>query len=310
MRLLSKKHALTALGIACLCLTGCSSDAAESVAETVTGTEQITETQSPETAEETEPAETQAAAAVTAVADAGTYVFDECGVLSEEELAKYNAYLTEISDTRLICTAAVITENLDGASPEGFAEAYYRTLYGEETSGFLLLINNDTGEDIFYTSGVCSTYISQADISLAIAKATPYLVEESYAGAMDILLPLGEMVPLYVLDRSGTLSQETVNTLLAAAQEKQISLLLVKGVVPDDAEDAASALSAYAEEKRTLTGASSLLVIDVQAVCSAIAGEIPENADDIAALVQAGSFTEAAELYYNIDLTAEDSTGD
>lgn len=142
-------------------------------------------------------------------------VFDEQNVLTEEERGQFDTYLGWVSDIRQICAAAVITDQLGGVSPEQFAQNYYRTLFGEGTSGYLVLVNNDTGEDQVYCEGVCETYIAGAP--LQIAQATPLLVEGDYAGALELLLPAGELVPDRVLDRAGVLTAEETAALTERA---------------------------------------------------------------------------------------------
>lgn len=124
---------------------------------------------------------------------AENHVTDECGVLDAEALIHYNEYLTNLANSRQIYTAAVITDSLNGQTPEQFAAAYYRDAFGTDTSGFLLLINNDTGEDVYHLEGVCAEYMTGT--ALPLAQATPYLVEGDYPAALDILLALGECVP-------------------------------------------------------------------------------------------------------------------
>ena len=163
------------------------------------------------------------------------YLFDEQGVLTEEERAQYDAYLTNLSHSRQIHAAAVITDSLNGASPAEFAENYYQELFGESAgSGFLMLINNDTGEDFIYTAGACTRYL--ADTALPIAKATPLLVEGKYADALEILLAMGEWIPDRVLDRADALDDAETQTLLqqANALELQYTVLLTKDAPGED----------------------------------------------------------------------------
>ncbi len=170
-------------------------------------------------AEATVPAETETAPprpiaerAAELQSAGDTHIFDEQGVLSDEEKEQYNNYLEWLANIRQIKTAAVITNQLGGETPEQFSAEYYHTLFGTAPNGFLLLINNDTNRDYVYCEGACKTYISS---DLAIAKATPYLIEQKYADALEILLPVGEMVPDRVMDRCGALTPEQTEELRA-----------------------------------------------------------------------------------------------
>ncbi len=157
-----------------------------------------------------------------------TYVFDELGVLTEEERGKFDSYLAWLSDQRQMNAAAVITDSLGGETPEVFAQEYYRTLFDADSTGFLLLINNDTGKDIFYCEGACKQFL--ADPSLQISQATPLLVEGNYADALEILLPVGEVMPDRVLDRANALTEEQALVLCerANALEERRTVLLTR----------------------------------------------------------------------------------
>ncbi len=210
---------LLLLCLALLCLTGCSKTDSSSVPEETqpeTAAETAGETEAPT---ETEPAPVRdIAARAASLRKAGdTYVFDECGVLDGETVKTYNNYLGWLAETRLLCTTVVLTDDLNGSSPEAFAQTYYQTLWGTGTSGFLVLINNDTGQDCIYREGVVSSYVDDAAVSLAIAQASPALVEGRYADALEIFLPLGERIPDRILERSGTLSPEQVQALTTKA---------------------------------------------------------------------------------------------
>ncbi len=156
-------------------------------------TEEITETES-----ETEEAYIPIAKRIAELQESDTIrIFDECGVLDTETFATYNVYAQALSEEYGIEVAVVITEDIGDRTPSKFAKAYFSELYPDDenddttTSGFLILINNDTYEDIVYTKGSAKVITSSA-IELAIAKATPYLVVEDYDSALEILLLLGD----------------------------------------------------------------------------------------------------------------------
>lgn len=274
-----KKQPLAVLLL--LLLTGCAAaqpDAgtqanapAETTAQTEAAAEPATE---PDTEAATEP---PTAVPTEQAAYAGeSHIYDECGVLDAEALAHYNEYLDNLAASRMLCTAVVITDRLNGEKPEVYAKRYYQNLFGTK-SGFLLLVNNDTGKDVFYREGVCSTYIT--DTALPITQATPHLVEGDYAGALDILLPLGELVPDHIFDRTDSLKAEQVQALLETAQalpERHCVLLTNEAPQPSEGQTAEEALAAYAEGIRSRQNAKTLLVADVQGKRCVIAGAPPE----------------------------------
>lgn len=315
---------LLLLCLVLLCLTGCSKTDSSSVPE-----ETQPETAAEETAGETEaPTETtpvrdiaQRAASLRKAGD--THVFDECGALDGETVKTYNDYLGWLAETRLLCTTVVLTDDLNGSSPEAFAQTYYQTLWGTGTSGFLVLINNDTGQDCIYREGVVASYVDDAAVSLAVAQASPALVEGRYADALEILLPLGERIPERILERSGTLSPEQVQALTAKADAlpKKYCVYFAASIpAPAEAETQPTAtepqpsetemrstetqptagetqppettpaptkadpLSAYAEQLRVQTEAEGFLLIDVPGKQGITAGSVPA---ELTAAVQA-----------------------
>lgn len=312
-----KKSYLTALLLPLL-LTACTAaqppelqtettPPAESAAQTETVTP--TETEMPETQPSSEAPPASEAKPVSAGAEqyAGEqHIFDECGVLDAAALAHYNQYLDDLANSRLLCTAVVVTDALNGEEPEAFAQRYYRDHYGK-ASGFLVLVNNDTLRDVIYREGVCEVYM--ADTALPLAQATPHMVEGDFAGALEILLPLGEHVPEKVFDRSGTLSQEQFEMLLDAAEDSERCVLLT-GRVPDPEEEETpeEAFAAYAEDIRGRLQAEMLLVLDVTENRCVIAGEPPEELVSRIETIWDEQGLSAAVLYYYGKLETEDET--
>lgn len=302
-----KKTDLAALLAGLLLLTGCGipmhAPAASSVPEPAETAAQDEDSAVGETAE-TIP---QATAAPQSLAerlkgirtDKTAVLTDECGVLSGDDAANYLTQLQGLSDSRLLCTAVLITDSISGETPERFAARYYHALFGSGTSGFLLLINNDTGVDVFHREGACEVYLTDTD--LRIAQATPFLVEGNYPAAFDMLLPAAEAVPELVFDRSGALEDGQRQALLAKAQETSRAMLLTDHAPqPAKDEEAAEVLAAYAEELRVRTGAETLLVGDVPHKRFAAAGDVPETlTEEMQTIWDEKSLYEALELYYS-----------
>ena len=217
------KRTLTAALALVLLLTGCS---AKKKTDPALATEPATEALAVVTEAATAPPRPIAERAASLQSAGDTYIFDELNVLSDKEKKQYNDYLGWLCGSRQIRAAAVLTGELDGASPEDFAKRYYETLFGSHETGFLVLINNDTNHDCIYRAGSCAALMSGTDT--AIAKATPFLVEQKYADALEILLPAGESLSDRIFDRSNTLTAEQAKALdaLAQASEKKVCVLL------------------------------------------------------------------------------------
>lgn len=269
---------LLALAGLCMCLTACSKEQTESTAETSASSAESS-TQQQESAAATEkttqpqgealPAAERAAGLAV---DKGEYVSDETGTLTKDECKSLNEIAGSFSG---VSCAAVITGNLCGASPDGFAAEYFNALFGPESTGFLILVNNETGEDRVYTSGACSLYLARETIDLTLAKVTPQLVMGDYAPALEQLFQIGAMMPDTIYDHSGILSREQYDNFLALAEDgmqktdKQYSVLLVD----TRTWQTENSMQIYANVQREELGADGLLVIDVDGKICAVSGD-------------------------------------
>ncbi len=183
---------LTGTAVLCaLCMTACNRNAVDPVTETMqpAQTTQAVQQTTAETAAPTEAAPKSPAERVQG-ADKTQHIFDECGVLADAGVLE--EYAAELAAQYGMHVAVVITQQLGGLSPEAFAAAYYNALYGADSTGFLVLLNNDTNQDTVYTAGTCVQYLTQQEIALAIAQATPLLVKGEYDAAAKRVLQLGE----------------------------------------------------------------------------------------------------------------------
>jgi len=170
-----------------------------------------------------------------------SHIYDECGGLSEKEAELHNAYLEWLSVSRLINAFVVITDHLNGNSPEQFASDYYQTIADQELpDGFLVLINNDTNQDYIFTTGICSAYLPQTEAAVLLSGATYHLIEANYADALDQILPALERIPAYVCDRTGTLTeaelQEFSEKIQTIQKEKEIQCAVVLLPFPTESE--------------------------------------------------------------------------
>ena len=232
--------------------------------------------------------------------DGNIHIFDDEHLFSEEVTQKYNDYLEWLSVTRQISTAVVITTHLDGVSPAEFAKGYYQTLYGKNSSGFLVLINNDTGKDFIYRQGVCST--DMKDPTPEIFRATPFLVESNYSAALEILLTIGEQIPEFVFDRANAIKTNERIALSQKAKETghTYDVIMIKLSKPAEGVSVEEQLNSFAEEKRKQLNAELLLLMDTSSQKCVIAGKSPEGlASEIQKLWKNKNIFDAAVLYYD-----------
>ncbi len=311
---MGKKTALLlALAACCMGFASCGREEnTEPPAETNTSAEStvqtettpVTETQKPSASTATTLTAAERAAQFAGKTDA--HVSDETGTLSADALSALDKNAAEIASRAAIKMAAVITDHLGGLSPDAFAAEYYNALCGSGSSGFLILVNNDTGEDRVYTSGACHHYLPQEEIDLTIAKVSPQLVTGDYAPALEQLFALGNLMPDTIYDHSGILSREQYAHFCELADaalkntDQQYSVLLVD----TRTWQTAVSLQSYADAQRQALEDQGLLVIDVEgkicAVSSDISGAATMTAELNAVLHDAASLpiTAAVTEYY------------
>ena len=149
-----------------------------------------------ETIAETEPLSIEERASLFRNSE-NQHIYDECSALTEDSLSLHNAYLEWIASSRLINAFLVITDNLNGLTPEQFAVQYYQAAAdAENPDGFLVLLNNDTNQDYIFTSGICQEYMTQEDISVLLSGASRDLIDGNYTDALNRILPLAEQIPI------------------------------------------------------------------------------------------------------------------
>lgn len=209
------------------------------------------------------------------------HIFDECQVLSQQQISEMNHELTQLSTSRMMNAFLVLTNHLDGISPEQFAQNYYQAVADSTIpDGFLILINNDTNQDYFFTTGKCDTFISPTEKETAISGATFSLIEQDYSSAMEILFPVAETVPAYVFDQTNTLTvpemQEFSGKLQTIQQESNIQGCLLFMNFPENEETPLPDPETYREQ----IGCDVLLLLDPKKEGCFLSGELPEFSNE------------------------------
>lgn len=150
------------------------------------------------------------------------YVTDDEKILSPDDYSAINEYAAWFSRTFKINACVRITPDIGEKSPKEYADDYYKKKYGD-SAGIMLLINNDTGEDIFLRKGTPSKFISDSDVEMLIAEISPLLVTENYRDAVNKAFELAELsLPEYAVDLTGKMTAEEItaaNDILRASEE-------------------------------------------------------------------------------------------
>lgn len=267
---------VTLLFALCISLCACAGkEPADSVTENPL--QSASETETSDTVDESQK-ETNAKRPVADPNQENPHIFDQMGLLSEQDVRALSDTADALAKKSALRAAVVLTEDLDGASPAQFAAQYYQELYQKGSTGFLVLINNETGEDHVYTSGACSLYLEDAAISLAVAQATPMLVEGKFRQGIERLLELGTLMPELVYDSAGILSREQHDDFLTAAQElsnetkKRCGVLLVRSVEISEEQELQEVMRAYADLQLEQLEMDRLLVVAVDDTRCAVSG--------------------------------------
>ena len=110
-------------------------------------------------------------------------VFDYDDSLTDSEEATVNDAIEEAASKYEMNVCIVITDDIGGKSAMNYADDFYDDLFGIDTDGVLLLINNDTKTDWISTSGSAIKKYDDHDIQQMFDNVTPKLKGNDYKGA-------------------------------------------------------------------------------------------------------------------------------
>ena len=110
-------------------------------------------------------------------------VFDYDDSLTDSEEATVNDAIEEAASKYEMNVCIVITDDIGGKSAMNYADDFYDDLFGIDTDGVLLLINNDTKTDWISTSGSAIKKYDDHDIQQMFDNITPKLKGNDYKGA-------------------------------------------------------------------------------------------------------------------------------
>lgn len=121
-------------------------------------------------------------------ADQISYVFDLDDSFSEEEEEKLSRKIDAYSGKFGMNIAIVITDDLEGKYSEEYADDFYDRLFGIDTDGILLLLDNYSQWDHISTSGSAIRKYNDAYIDEIFRYITPSLEKHDYYSAADKFL--------------------------------------------------------------------------------------------------------------------------
>ena len=173
----------------------------------------------------------------------GKFVYDDDVILTSAEYDSLNSYTAWFSKTFKMSAAVVLTGDIGDATPDEYAESFYKeNLSGD---GMLILLNNDTNEDVILRKGLPSKYISDQEIQMLLAEISPMLALGDYVSAAETVFESAELsLPEYFTDRAGTLEPDAVKgydaALKEASQNGKLSIYYVLGTGSEKMTDFAN----------------------------------------------------------------------
>ncbi len=160
----------------------------------------------------------------------GTYVFDKAGLLSLEDTKACNDYAGWLYNAKLINTAVITVNELGDKSPYDYAADAFADIYEAKGSCLIILINNDTNEDVVYKTGTCLTNIGEKAQENAVYWSTKEIMKGDYRKGIMRLLQLGELCPDHITDNVQLFEYEQSKALEKALSscKEDITLLVSK----------------------------------------------------------------------------------
>lgn len=180
---------------------------------------------------ETAVTTTQAAVKKIKIPTKDNVLYDNAGVLDNAGKKNIQQLLDNLNAENMLDAAFISTDDLGGGDPYAYAETAYKKIFKESSNGVLLLINNDTNEDILYKYGNISNYINGDAETTAFNSATKKIVSGNYEEAAIELLSLAKKAPSHIFDYAGVFTPEQLSELekLASESKEPVSLAAVSG---------------------------------------------------------------------------------
>ena len=169
----------------------------------------------------------------------GNYVYDEKNVLSAEDKKAVNDYAEWLYKEKLINPAVIITDDIRQKAPLDYTVERFNEIYEGKGSGLIILINNDTNEDIVYKTGSCYANIDDTSQNNAMFWSTKETVNGDLRKGIMRLLQLGEICPLHIIDNAQVFDSNKIAALekSLASCKKEMTLLASRNGSAQSNED-------------------------------------------------------------------------
>lgn len=122
------------------------------------------------------------------VAAAVPPVYDEAGLLSEEEREDLMEQVTALKEKTGWDIFAVTTANANGKTAAAYADDFYDAQTEVDSNGILVLIDMDNREICISTAGEAIRYLDDMRIEAILDDAYYYVSEGDYSGCLSVML--------------------------------------------------------------------------------------------------------------------------
>lgn len=116
------------------------------------------------------------------------FVSDKKEYLSDSEFENAVNIAKSLSSKSGYNVGVIITDDINGKTPVAFSDKAYSDVFGKNTDGIMILINNDTMEDHISTSGNAILMYTDKRLDKVFDNAYPYLKNEDFSGGVNIML--------------------------------------------------------------------------------------------------------------------------
>ena len=115
-------------------------------------------------------------------------VYDEAGLLTEEERVVLSEQVNVLREKTGWDIFAVTIDNANGKSSMAYADDLYDAQTAEDSNGVLALIDMDNREIYLSTCGEAIRYLEDARIDAILDDAFSYVVDGDYAGCLSAMI--------------------------------------------------------------------------------------------------------------------------
>lgn len=149
-------------------------------------------------------------------------IFDDCNVLTAEEIIDLTEHLQNCADEVQINVAVLISEDTDRNGARDFTDVFAEDIYGKNSNTIVYLINLNDNYDYISCSGIAEDYYSDSTIDYILDNTSTYLTSSN----MDFSGAISTFGDLIVSCKYQNQSQVGKNPMVIIAMGFVVSLII------------------------------------------------------------------------------------